>query len=71
MLTPGFLPADSPHLNPVEGVLAQVERNVAKQMVESREEMKSLALGALRCIQKMPDLVRPCFGQPELQCIAQ
>ena len=71
MLKLFFLPPYSPHLNPDEVVWAHVKRDVAKKVVESKEEMKALALSALRRIQKTPDLVRSFFGQPELQYITQ
>ncbi|HEX7683855.1 MAG TPA: IS630 family transposase, partial [Trinickia sp.] len=34
---------------------------------QSLDDMKSLALGALRRIQKLPDLVKSFFRQPECQ----
>ena len=46
-----YLPPYSPHLNPDETVWAHVKRKVARQLVESAEEMKRSALGALRSIQ--------------------
>jgi hypothetical protein len=36
-----------------------------RQLVESAEDMKRLALGALRSIQKLPELVKSFFRQPE------
>ena len=41
-----YLPPYSPHLNPDETVWAHVKRKVSRQLVESAEEMKRLALGA-------------------------
>jgi len=62
-----FLPPYSPHLNPDEQVWAHVKRQVAKRFVQDQEEMKRLAIGALRRIQKLPDLVKSFFSQPECQ----
>lgn len=62
-----FLPPYSPHLNPDEQVWAHVKRQVAKRFVQDKEEMKRLAISALRRIQKLPDLVKSFFCQPECQ----
>lgn len=64
-----ILPPYSPHLNPDEQVWAHVKRDVSKRFVQSKDGMKRLALGALRRIQKLPDLVRSFFRQPECQYI--
>lgn len=61
-----YPPPYSPHLNPDEVVWAHVKRNVSNQLVESKEHMKRLALGALRRIQKLSELVKS-FMQPECQ----
>jgi len=71
MLRLFFLPPYSPHLNPDEVVWAHVKREVAKKIVESQEEMKALALSALKRIQRLPDLVRSFFGQSELRYITE
>ena len=65
-----YLPPYSPQLNPDEQVWAHVKRRVARQLVQSKEEMKRLALGALRRIQKLPALVKSFFRQPECQYAA-
>jgi len=62
-----YLPPPSPHLNPDEQVWAHVKRRVSKQAVQGKDDMKKLALGALRRIQKLPRLVRAFFKQPECQ----
>lgn len=62
-----FLPPYSPQLNPDEQVWAHVKRQVAKRCVQNKEEMKRLAIGALRRIQKLPELVKSFFRQPECQ----
>ena len=64
-----YLPPYSPHLNPDETVWAHVKRKVSRQVVESKEDMKRLALGALRSIQKLPELVKSFFRQPECQYV--
>ncbi|MDD2770579.1 MAG: IS630 family transposase, partial [Methylococcus sp.] len=64
-----ILPPYSPHLNPDEQVWAQVKRRVSKRLVQSKDDMKRLALGALRRIQKLPELVKSFFRQPECQYI--
>ena len=60
-----FLPPYSPQLNPDEQVWAHVKRRVSSQFVETKDEMKRLALGALRRIQKLPNLVRSFLGHNE------
>lgn len=62
-----FLPPYSPELNPDEQVWAHVKRRVSKRLVQSKAEMRQLAIGALRRIQKMPELVKSFFRQPECQ----
>jgi transposase len=64
-----FLPPYSPHLNPDEQVWAHVKREVSKQTVQTLDQMKRLAISALRRIQKLPALVRSFFKQPECQYI--
>lgn len=70
MLKLFYLPPYSPHLNPDEQVWAHLKRNVARQLVQSKDEMKRLALCALRRIQKFPELVKSFFRQPECQYAA-
>lgn len=60
-----FLPPYSPHLNPDELVWAQVKREVSRRCVQTLEQMKKLALAALRSIQRKPHLVKSFFHQPE------
>lgn len=62
-----YLPPYSPHLNPDEQVWAHVKRSVSRRLVLSKDEMKRLAIGALRRIQKLPALVKSFFRQPECQ----
>ncbi|KVD52823.1 hypothetical protein WI87_26295 [Burkholderia ubonensis] len=58
------------HLNPDEQVWAHVKRSVSKRLVQTKDEMKRLAIGALRRIQKLPALVKSIFRQPECQYAA-
>lgn len=59
-----FLPSYAPQLNPDEAVWSHVKRDLARRGVENLEQMKRLAIGALRRIQKLPQLVRSFFHQP-------
>jgi transposase len=65
-----YLPPYSPHLNPDEQVWAHVKRSVSKRLVQTKDEMKRLAIGSLRRIQKLPELVKSFFRQPECQSAA-
>lgn len=65
-----FLPPYAPHLNPDEQVWAHVKRQVSKRFVQDKDNMKRLAISALRRIQKLPELVRSFFQQPECQYAA-
>jgi len=47
-----YLPPYSPQLNPDEQVWAHAKRQVSKRLVQDKDEMKRLALGALRRIQQ-------------------
>lgn len=70
MLKLFFLPPYAPHLNPDEQVWAHVKREVSRRGVENIEQMKRMAISALRRIQKLPRLVRSFFRQPECQYAA-
>ncbi|GAB7549248.1 IS630 family transposase [Cupriavidus sp. 8B] len=65
-----YLPPYSPHLNPDEQVWAHVKRQVSKRLVQGKNEMKKLARSALRRIQRLPELVKSFFRQPECQYAA-
>lgn len=65
MLELFFLPPYSPQLNPDETVWAHVKRNVSRKLVESFDDMKQLAIGALRSLQKQPGKIRSFFSHPE------
>ncbi len=62
-----YLPPYSPHQNPDEQVWAHVKRSVSRRLVQSKDDMKRLAIGALRRIQKLPALVKSFFRNPECQ----
>ena len=62
-----YLPPYAPQLNPDEQIWAHVKRQVSRQLVQSLDDMKALALSALRRIQKLPDLVKSFFRQSECQ----
>lgn len=64
-----FLPPYSPHLNPDEQVWAHVKRKVSRKLVVDKTDMKRLAIGALRSLQKLPAKVAAFFRQPECQYI--
>jgi transposase len=65
-----FLPGYSPELNPDEWVWKNVKNDrVAKQVPMNKAELKSLALGALRRLQKLPHIVRGFFADPHLAYI--
>lgn len=59
------LPPYSPQLYPDEQVFAHVKRQVSKCLVQDQDEMKRLALGALRRTQRLPSVVKSFFLQPE------
>jgi len=60
-----YMPSYSPHLNPDEQVRVDVKRHDSKRLVQGKDEIKRMALGALRRIQRLPSLVKPFFRQPE------
>ena len=64
-----FLPPYSPHLNPDEQVWAHVKRKVSRKLVVDKIDMKRLAIGTLRSLQKLPAKVAAFFRQPECQYI--
>ena len=65
-----FLPGYSPELNPDEWVWNNVKNTRLGRVVShDRDDLKSKAIGALRRLQKMPDLVRSFFLDPDLAYI--
>ena len=63
-----FLPPYLTQLHPEKQVWVHVKRRVSRQFVESKDDMKRLALGALRRIQKLPELVKSFFWHNECLC---
>jgi hypothetical protein len=53
----------TPQLNPDEQVRAHVKRQVSRRLVQNSDDMKRLARGALRRIQKLLELVKS-FASP-------
>jgi len=68
-LTLFTLPPYAPQLNPDEAVWSHVKRRVARGMVEDKDHLKRLAVAALRHLQRLPELVRGFFLQPECRYI--
>ena len=65
-----FLPPYSPELNPDEWVNKNIKHdNVARAVVQNVDELKSFMLGALRRLQKSPQIVRGFFADPKLAYI--
>jgi transposase len=61
-----FLPGYSPELNPVEQTWNYTKRhNIGKRTIKGPDHLKKLALGALRKLQKLPDVIRGFFRHPE------
>jgi hypothetical protein len=57
--------------DPDEQVWAHVKRQISRKLLQSIDDMKKLALGVLRRrIQKLPELVKSFFRQPECQYAA-
>src|SRR3954468_19390415 len=65
------LPAYSPQLNPDEWVWKNVKHDgVAPAAPNGPEQMKSVVTSRLRRLQRLPQIVRGFFGDPELAYIA-
>jgi transposase len=65
-----FLPGYSPELNPDEWVWKNIKHDrVGRAGVSSPEDLKAKALAALHRLQKLPDLVRSFFRDPNLRYI--
>jgi transposase len=64
------LPGYSPELNPDEWVWKNVKHDrIARCGVTSKDDLKAKAIGALRRLQKLPQLVRGFFADPHLRYI--
>jgi transposase len=65
------LPAYSPQLNPDEWVWKNVKHDgVAPAAPKGPEQMKAVVTARLRRLQRLPQIVRGFFGDPELAYIA-
>jgi transposase len=60
-----FLPPYAPQLNPDEQVWGNVKARVSKQLPKTMGELKSKIIGALRRLQKLPEIVQGFFHHPE------
>jgi transposase len=65
-----FLPGYAPELNPDEWVWKNIKHDrVGRAGVSGPEDLKAKALAALHRLQKLPDLVRSFFRDPNLRYI--
>ena len=63
-----FLPAYSPELNPDELVWNHVKTHgLGRRIIRARDELKSMAIGHLRSLQKMPHRVRAFFQEAHVR----
>lgn len=68
MLELYFLPGYSPELNPDETVWAHIKyHTVGKQVISGPVQFRSLILGALRSLQKLPSVIRRFFAAKDLR----
>ncbi len=69
--TLAFLPPYSPQLNPDEWVWKNVKHDrIGKRLVtEGKQQLTAMCVGALRRLQKLPDLVKGFFHDPNLAYI--
>lgn len=67
-----FLPPYSPDLNPDEWVWKNVKHDtIGRSAVRGKDDLKAVAVGALRHLQKFPGKVRGFFADPKLAYIFQ
>ena len=65
-----FLPPYSPDLNPDEWVWNNVKNDrIGREVIMSKDDLKTKAIGALRRLQKLPHIVRGFFRDPKLAYI--
>jgi transposase len=65
-----FLPPYSPDLNPDEWVWNNVKNDrIGREVIMSKDDLKTRAIGALRRLQKLPGIVRGFFRDPKLAYI--
>lgn len=60
-----FLPPYAPQLNPDEQVWGFVKGAIGRGAVKDREDLKRVALGMLRKLQKLPEVIRSFFRHPD------
>jgi transposase len=60
-ITLAYLPRYAPELNPDEQVWNHAKRALGQKFIETKDEMKRMAINALRSIQKRKQLVRAFF----------
>jgi transposase len=64
------LPSYSPDLNPDEHVWAHLKNHkMGRSIIKGPDQMKKLAIGFLRSLQKTPELVRAFFRHPSTQYV--
>ena len=67
-----FLPPYSPDLNPDEWVWNNVKNDrIGRGVIMSADDLKAKAIGALRRLQKLPDIVRGFLRDPKLAYILE
>ena len=67
-----FLPPYSPDLNPDEWVWNNVKNDrISRSVIMSADDLKAKAVGALRRLQKLPDIVRGFLRDPKLAYILE
>jgi transposase len=67
-----FLPGYAPELNPGEWVWKNVKHDrVGRRGIESRADLKGKALAALHRLQKLPQVIRGFFQDPNLRYITE
>jgi transposase len=65
-----FLPPYAPQLNPDEQVWGNVKARVSKRLPKTMDELKGMLIGALRRLQKLPEIVKGFFRHPECRYAA-
>lgn len=71
-LTLIFLPGYSPQLNPDEWVWKNVKHDqLGRRDLTDRTDLKTRAIGALRRLQQLPNIVRGFFADPNLRYITE
>jgi transposase len=67
-----FLPPYAPDLNPDEHVWNHLKNHgVGKQAIRSRDQFRRVVLGHMRSLQRLPDLIRSFFRDPNLRYVLE